>query len=75
MQIDYDPQADARYIRFRDGQVDDTLTINQYIYADIDRDGLPIGLEILFARQVLATNDLTQVIVNIGRTHVLTSPS
>jgi len=25
MKIDYDPQADAMYIQFREGEVDDTL--------------------------------------------------
>lgn len=75
MQIDYDPQSDALYIRFRSGEVDDTLRINQYIYADVDRDGLPVGLEILFAQKVLATNDLTQVIVNIGRIPAIASVS
>ena len=29
MQIDYDPQADAIYVRLRLGEVDDTLTVGK----------------------------------------------
>ena len=49
MQIDYDPQADAVYVRLRAGDVDDTLAVGQTIYVDVDKEGVPLGLEILFA--------------------------
>ena len=67
MQIDYDPQADAIYVRLRSGEVDDTLTVGKYIYVDVDQDGVPLGLEILFAGRVLAGQDLTSVTVNLTR--------
>jgi len=67
VQIDYDPQADAIYIRLRPGEVNDTLAIGKYIYADVDKDGVPLGLEILFAGQVLAGEGLTSVTVNLSR--------
>ena len=67
MQIDYDPQADAIYIRLRDGNVDDTREISKYIYVDVDESGVPLGLEILFASHVLADKDMTSVTLNIGR--------
>jgi uncharacterized protein YuzE len=67
MQIDYDPQADAIYVRLRSGEVDDTLTVGKYIYVDVDQDGVPLGLEILFAGRVLAGQDLTSVTVNLSR--------
>ena len=67
MQIDYDPQADAIYIQLRPGEVDDTLAVGKYIYVDVDLDGVPLGLEILFAGQVLAGQDLTSVTVNLNR--------
>jgi uncharacterized protein YuzE len=67
MQIDYDPQADAIYIQLRPGEVDDTLAVGKYIYVDVDQDGVPLGLEILFAGQVLAGQDLTSVTVNLSR--------
>jgi uncharacterized protein YuzE len=67
VQIDYDPQADAIYIRLRSGEVDDTLAIGKYIYADVDKDGVPLGLEILFAGRVLAGEGLTSVTINLNR--------
>ena len=72
MQIDYDPQADAIYVRLRAGEVDDTLTVGKYIYVDVDEDGVPLGLEILFAGRVLAGQDLTSVTVNLNRVAQLT---
>ena len=72
MQIDYDPQADAIYVRLREGEVDDTLEINKYIYVDVDETGLPIGLEILFASQILESEDVTSVTLNIGRAKHMT---
>jgi uncharacterized protein YuzE len=67
MQIDYDPQADAIYIRLRAGEVDDTLEAGKYVYVDVDENGVPLGLEILFAGRMLAKEDMTSVTVNIGR--------
>jgi uncharacterized protein YuzE len=67
MQIDYDPEADAIYVRLRTGEVDDTLAVGKYVYVDVDKDGVPLGLEILFAGQVLAGTDLTSITVNLNR--------
>ncbi|MBX3055104.1 MAG: DUF2283 domain-containing protein [Anaerolineae bacterium] len=68
MQIDYDPQADALYIHLRPGNVDDTQEVNKYIYVDVDENGLPLGLEILFASHILANKDMTSVTFNVGHT-------
>jgi uncharacterized protein YuzE len=67
MQIDYDPEADAIYVRLRPGEVDDTLTVGKYVYVDVDKEGVPLGLEILFAGRVLAETDLTSITVNLNR--------
>jgi uncharacterized protein YuzE len=67
MQIDYDPEADAIYVRLRPGEVDDTLAVGKYVYVDVDSDGVPLGLEILFAGRVLAGTDLTSITVNLNR--------
>ena len=66
MRIDYDPQADAIYVRLRDGVVDDTHEVSKYIYVDVDERGIPLGLEILFASQVLGDKDLTSVTLNVA---------
>lgn len=67
MQIDYDPQADAMYIRLRTGEVDDTIEAGKHIYVDVDADGIPLGLEILFTKRALGVEDVATVTVNIGR--------
>ncbi len=67
MQIDYDPEADAIYVRLRDGEVDDTLEAGKYVYVDVDSEGVPLGLEILFAGRMLGQKDLTRVTVSISR--------
>jgi uncharacterized protein YuzE len=67
MQIDYDPQADTIYIQFREEEVDDTLEVSDYIYVDVDKDGVPLGLEVLFARRVLGQVDLASITANISQ--------
>ena len=67
MQIDYDPQSDAIYIRLRAGEVDDTLEAGKYVYVDVDEEGVPLGLEILFAGRLVTQQDLTSITVNIGQ--------
>jgi len=67
MKIDYDPQADAMYIQFREGEVGDTLEVGGHIFVDVDEDGIPLGIEILFVSRHFAVEDLTTVTLNIGR--------
>lgn len=67
MQIDYDPQADAIYIRLRTGEVDDTVEASKHIYVDVDADGVPLGVEILFAGRLLNQGDIASITVNIGQ--------
>jgi uncharacterized protein YuzE len=61
MRIDYDPQADALYIQLREGEIAETVEISKYIYADVDQEGQPLGIEILFVKQHLASEDLASV--------------
>ena len=68
MQMNYDPEADAIYIRLREGNVDNTLQISKYIYADVDENEVPLGLEILFASRVMAGSELTNISFNVSRT-------
>ena len=37
MKLEYDPQADALYIQFREGEVEDTLEVGRHIFVDVDR--------------------------------------
>lgn len=67
MQIEYDPQANALYIRLRAGEVEDTVEADRYIFVDVDNEGVPLGIEILFAGKLLAQDDLTSVTFSIGQ--------
>jgi uncharacterized protein YuzE len=66
MQIDHDPQSDALYIRLRDGEVDDTIETAKYVYVDVDKEGIPMGIELLFAGRLLPKENLTSVTFNFG---------
>ena len=75
VQINYDPEADAIYIRLREGDVDNTLQISNYIYADVDENDVPLGLEILFANRVMASPKLTNISFNISHAAAASHPA
>jgi len=52
----YDPEADAIYIRLARGKVDSTDESGPFIY-DVDKDGRILGIEILAASKVLAPGE------------------
>jgi uncharacterized protein YuzE len=57
MKIDYNPQADAMYIQFKEGKVDNTLEVGRNIFVDLDKDGTYLGIEILFTSRRFAVED------------------
>ena len=67
MQIDYDPHADAVYIRLRDGEVAETLEAGKYVYVDVDEEGVPLGIELLFAGRLMTKEGLASITVNLGQ--------
>jgi uncharacterized protein YuzE len=67
MKVDYDPQADAIYIQLKEGEIEDTLEVGKNIFVDVDGDGTPLGIEILFVSRHFAAEDLTTVTLNVGR--------
>lgn len=67
MQINYDPQADAIYIKFASGEVDNTLQAGKYVYVDVDGEGVPLGLEILFAGRTLNREEMTSITFNVSQ--------
>ena len=57
-QVEYDPEADAAYIRVNEGQVDRTVDLESTelgmpVLVDIDGTGRIIGFEVLDARRRL----------------------
>jgi uncharacterized protein YuzE len=65
MIIEYDPQADAVYIQLRKGEIAETVETSKYIYTDVDQEGQPLGIEILFVTRHLALEDLGSVTFNV----------
>lgn len=53
MKITYDSEADALYIRFRDGKIEESDEVSEGFIVDYDLDGKPIALEILDASEIL----------------------
>ncbi len=49
----YDPQADAAYIRFSTGRVEESEEVSPGIVLDYDEDGHIVGMEVLQARKQL----------------------
>ena len=46
MRVEYDPQADAMYIRLREGEVADSDEIRDGVVLDFDAAGQILGIEI-----------------------------
>lgn len=65
MKITYDPVADSLYIQLREGEVDDTIEQSKYIFTDIDEEGAPFGIEVVYAKQLLGEHNLSSVTVNL----------
>lgn len=59
MKFRYDPEADALYISFREGAIEETDEVSPGIMLDLDADGNPVGLEILNASKKLGKPPLT----------------
>jgi uncharacterized protein YuzE len=59
LRVRYDPEADALYIRFREGVIEETDEVSSGVMLDLDVDGNPVGLEILNASQKLGMPPLT----------------
>jgi uncharacterized protein YuzE len=45
--LQYDPDAEAVYIRMSSGEVAETVEVTESLYVDVDQNGNPIGIEIL----------------------------
>lgn len=49
MRVEYDPEADAIYIRLRAGEVADSDEVREGVVMDYDADGEVLGIELLSA--------------------------
>ncbi len=51
MRITYDPEADAMYIRLKEGKVHKTKEVDENTILDYDETGNVIGVELLFVKE------------------------
>ena len=59
MKIEYDKEADAAYIYFKEieeGEVVQTISLNDSVNIDLDKEGRTLGIEILDASRNLPAN-------------------
>jgi len=54
MKMRYDPEADALYLRFREGKIIESDEVRSGLIIDYDAEGRPVAIEILNAREILA---------------------
>ncbi len=47
MRFEFDSEADALYIRIKDGHVERTIELDKGVYADLDLEDRPLGLEFI----------------------------
>jgi uncharacterized protein YuzE len=55
VQTAYDQQADALYVRLREGNVARTDEIDELTFVDVDASGDPLGIEVLHPARAVPT--------------------
>jgi len=61
MEIRYDPEADAMYIKFREGEYEISEEIREGIIIDFDKNNEIIGMEILDAKEKLTPSSVAEM--------------
>ena len=54
MKVHYDAEANAIYIRFREGKIEESDELKEGIIVDYDSKGRALAIELLNAKQILA---------------------
>jgi uncharacterized protein YuzE len=58
IELRYDPEANAAYLRFGKGSVAESAELTPGVVLDYDKDGRIVGMEVLGAREKLAADML-----------------
>ena len=67
MRTEFDKEADAAYIYFKeieDGEVVETVTLNDSVNVDMDKFGKVVGIEILDASEHLPSSAFKSIALN-----------
>ncbi len=65
MRIEFDKEADAAYVYFKEignGEVVETITLNDSINVDLDKSGKVLGIEILDASEHLPSSSFKSLV-------------
>ena len=63
MKIEYDKEADALYIQFREASIEDNIDIEEGVTVDLDEKKHIVGIEILDASKRLSLKDLVNITI------------
>ena len=63
MEIEYDPEADALYIKIREAHPDDNIDIEEGVTVDVDEHGHIVGVDVLDAGKRLSPSDLASITI------------
>ena len=67
MRTEFDKEADAAYIYFKEignGEVAETISLNDSVNVDLDKSGKVLGIEILDASEHLPSSALKSLVAN-----------
>ena len=66
MRIEYDKDVDVAYIYFKEieeGEVSQTISLNESVNIDLDSEGKTLGIEVLDASKNLPTSAIKSAII------------
>ena len=67
MRIEFDKEADAAYFYFKEiggGEVAETISLNDSVNVDLDKNGKVLGIEILDASEHLPSSTFKSLVAN-----------
>ena len=65
MRVEYDEEADAAYVYFKEieeGEVTQTISLNDSVSIDLDKEGKTLGIEILDASKNLPADAIKSAV-------------
>ncbi len=71
MEIRYDPEADAMYIKLREGEYEISEEIREGIIVDFDKNNEIIGIEILDAKERLSPSSVAEMSFKFSKVELM----
>ena len=71
MEIRYDPEADAMYIKLREGEYEISEEIREGIIVDFDKNNKIIGIEILDAKERLSPSSVAEMSFKFSKVELM----